>query len=67
MQSHPRPSQEIAEAMAAHVSEMSRLDAATLVMELAGDYPQITRLELRGTGGDKALAQVVSKALETLP
>jgi hypothetical protein len=74
MQTHPRPSQEIAEA----IMTIAERQAALLVVhncavlgvspaEYFDMHPTITRLELRGTGGDKALAQVTQAILARLP
>jgi hypothetical protein len=78
MQTHPRPSQEIAEAMIAATKRSRALHACLLIghnADSAGipvlDYmrrkPHITRLELRGTGGDKALSELTQAALARLP
>jgi hypothetical protein len=45
----------------------SREIADAMLRKLAPKLPQVTRLELRGTGGDKALAKVTQLTLARLP
>lgn len=62
MQTHT--SREIAEAIPARAESAGQ----TVEQHLAAPkYPQITRQECRGTGGDKELAKVVQFALSHLP
>ena len=61
MQSHPRPSKEVAEAI------VQRITDRRTVEQFRQRYPQITHQECRGTGGDKELARVVQFALNHLP